>query len=463
MLTRNFAHLLAASILGGAMLAGCTSGSDLAVSGHRAPLLGTTSATAIPGEFILKFKEGTPAETIAAVREQIAQRGDGSSIQFAYETFPGFAAQLTPEAIAELLQNPNLEFAEANQTVTIAPLDVDDSTAPIDIDSVYPSQPDGLDRVDQRRLPRTGTYNDYGNSGAGVNVYIIDTGIRLTHREFTGRIGSGRDFVTVGGTGNDCNGHGTHVASTAAGTLFGLAKGATLHAVRVLNCSGSGTYAGVIAGIDHARTDCPTRGGPCVANMSLGGGRSDALNAAVEAAVASGVSFAVAAGNETTDSCLRSPASAPSAITVGAAADNDTIASFSNFGFCVDIFAPGVTILGADKDSDTDTRTISGTSMASPHVAGAIAQYLGANPAATPADVEAALKGSATAGCIGGLDMFTTNKLLFNDFSQSGAGQGCVADSCSGYCGRQSAAGCYCDSQCEQQGDCCPDKEALCK
>jgi subtilisin family serine protease len=462
---RSCGYLFAAFILGGAILAGCTSGSELTVgvSSSRAPLLGATDANAIAGEFIVKFKDGTPAATIAAVRGQIAQRGDGSAVQFEYSVFPGFAARLGAEAIADLVQSADIEYLEANRSITIAPLDVEDDTLPIDVAGVYPAQPDGLDRVDQRRLPRDGTYDDHGLDGAGVNVYIVDTGIRRSHVEFTGRIGSGVDFVTPGGTGEDCNGHGTHVASTAAGTLFGLAKRATLHAVRVLDCSGSGSYAGVIAGIDHVRTDCASRGGPCVANMSLGGGRSQALNDALAAAVASGVTFAVAAGNERIDACIRSPASEPSAITVGAVDDDDAFASFSNFGFCVDIFAPGVSILGANSDSDTGTQIISGTSMAAPHVAGAVAQYLGANPTATPAQVEAALEGAASPGCVGSVDMFTANKLLFNDFSRSGAGQGCVPDSCAGSCGRQAPAGCYCDRECEAHGDCCPDKEALCK
>lgn len=447
-------HVYAASLLSGAMIAGCAVVDDDvsgAVESSRAPLLGMGQPDVIPDQFIVVFKQDVQAASVSAASNRVALRGDESRIQRSYSVIPGFSARLSPEAVEALQKNPEVAYIEADRR--------------IQINTVYESLPDGLDRTDQRALPRDGQYDDHDNAGAGVNVYIVDTGIRTTHEEFTGRIGSTADFVGDGGTGEDCNGHGTHVASTAAGTLYGMAKAATLHAVRVLDCGGSGSYAGVIAGIDHVRNDCATRSGPCVANMSLGGGFSQSLNDAVDAAVAAGVSFAVAAGNDSADACSTSPASTPSAITVGAADDNDAAASFTNTGGCVDVFAPGVSILGADIDSDSDTQSISGTSMASPHVAGAIAQFLGANPAATPADVEAALKGSATPGCVNGLDPFTPNLLLFNNFSESGEGQGCGLgdpNSCEGFCGRQAPGGCFCDKQCKRFGDCCDDKVELC-
>ena len=455
----NFIRLPAAVFLGGALIAGCATGEEpladvgqlsAATTSELAPLSNATHAKAIPGEFIVKFQDGVTEASKTAIMNRVTLRGDESNVQRAYQAFSGFAGELSPAALLELRADPAVAYIEANLEVSI--------------ETVYDAQPDGLDRVDQRALPLDGSYDDYGNDGAGVNVYIVDTGIRTTHAEFTGRIGSTADFVGDGQNGEDCNGHGTHVASTAAGTTYGLAKAATLHGVRVLNCSGSGTYAGVIAGIDHVRLDCPTRPGPCVGNMSLGGGFSQAVNDAVADAVASGVSFAVAAGNESTDACNRSPASAPSALTVGAADDSDGLAYFSNVGTCVDIFAPGVSILGADIGSDTDTQTISGTSMASPHVAGAVAQYLGNHPDATAADVQAAMIESSTAGCIADLDLFTKNLLLFNDFTQSGEGQGCSgsANSCAGNCGAWAPGGCYCDKDCKKYGDCCEDKVEAC-
>ncbi|GAB4537507.1 MAG: hypothetical protein Tsb0020_52060 [Haliangiales bacterium] len=440
--------LFFAALLGGAMAVGCNPSSDLRVSSSQLSVIGSAAENAIPNQFIIQLPESISSEALAAVKDRIAARADGSRVMFDYDLIPAFAAELSQEALLEILSDPAVSRVEANREITI--------------NTEYPSEPDGLDRTDQRTLPHDGVYNDHGNDGAGTNVYIIDTGIRTTHVEFTGRIGTAVDFVTPGGSGEDCNGHGTHVASTAAGSAYGLAKAATLHAVRVLDCGGSGSYAGVIAGIDHVRTDCANQAGPCVANMSLGGARSQALNDAVTAAVAAGVTFVVAAGNETTDACTRSPASTATAITVGAADDDDEIASFSNKGFCVDIFAPGVSILGADSDSDTDTQIISGTSMASPHVAGAVALYLGNNPSATPADVADALAYSATPGCVTGLDLFTNNALLYNDFSSAGAGQGCVANSCVGSCGHRAPAGCYCDKDCAAFGDCCPDKADEC-
>jgi subtilisin family serine protease len=230
-----------------------------------------------------------------------------------------------------------------------------------------------------------------------VNAYILDTGIRSTHTEFAGRLRPGANFAKGKGGTEDCNGHGTHVAGTVGGTTYGVAKGVNLVPVRVLDCRGSGTWSGVIDGMDWVAAN-PTR--PAVANMSLGGGANASIDAAIDRMTKAGVTTVVAAGNETADACTKSPAAAPSAITVGATDKADTLASFSNFGGCVDILAPGVGITSAWYRSDTQTNTISGTSMASPHVAGAAALVLQGNPGASPAAVTQTLTASATAGVV---------------------------------------------------------------
>jgi len=250
-----------------------------------------------------------------------------------------------------------------------------------------------------------------------VTVYIIDTGINLTHSDYSGRAFTGVDKVTAGGTAADCNGHGSHVAGTVGGTLYGVAKKVKLVAVRVLDCSGSGSNSGVIAGIDWVTAN---RVLPAAANMSLGGGFSATLNSAVDRSTAAGVTYAIAAGNSTADACNSSPASAASGITVGATDINDAFASFSNFGTCVHINAPGVNITSAWIGSNTATNTISGTSMAAPHVGGTAALYLQVNPSATPSQVRSALTSNATASKISGVPAGTPNLLLYSGFISAG-------------------------------------------
>jgi len=271
----------------------------------------------------------------------------------------------------------------------------------------------GIDRVDQRALPLSGTYS-YTSSGAGVTAYIVDTGILLGHREFGGRAVKGFDAITAGGDAQDCNGHGTHVAGTVGGATYGIAKAVKLVSVRVLNCGGGGTASAVIAGIDWiTHNHAPNS----VANMSLGsGGISQSLDNAVAASIASGVTFVLAAGNTQVDACRGSPARVPAGITVGATDATDTKASFSNFGSCVDLFAPGVNIVAAWHTSTTAIHTISGTSMAAPHVAGVAALYLATHPGATPQQVRDALVGNAITGAVKNGGTGSPNTLLFSSY-----------------------------------------------
>ncbi len=292
----------------------------------------------------------------------------------------------------------------------------------------------GLDRIDQRARPTDGSYS-YNNTGSGVKAYIVDTGITFTHQDFGGRAVFGTDKVATSGTcaaivclggggssgstnGVDCNGHGTHVSGTVGGATYGVAKGVTLVAVRVLDCNGSGSTSGVIAGIDWVTADHQA-GQPAVANMSLGGGASTALDTAVNNSINDGVAYSLAAGNGNalgmaSDACGTSPARVPAAMTIGASDANDAKASFSNYGPCVDWFAPGVNITSDWKGSNTATNTISGTSMAAPHTAGAAALYLQSNPGASPAAVRDALFGLTTKSVVTG-SLTANNHLLFSN------------------------------------------------
>ncbi|MFE5659658.1 S8 family serine peptidase [Streptomyces sp. NPDC056517] len=267
----------------------------------------------------------------------------------------------------------------------------------------------GLDRIDQADTAGDQKYTYPDNGGEGVTAYVIDTGVRVSHQDFGGRATHGFDAVDNDDSADDGNGHGTHVAGTIAGTAHGVAKKAKVVAVRVLDDSGSGTTEQVVAGIDWVTKN---HSGPSVANMSLGGGADEALDAAVQRAIASGVTFAVAAGNESSDAGQGSPSRVPEALTVASSTKDDQQSEFSNFGSVVDLYAPGSEITSAWNDSDTGVKTISGTSMASPHVAGAAALYLAANPSATPADTAAALTGAATADAIKNPSSGTANKLL---------------------------------------------------
>jgi subtilisin family serine protease len=352
----------------------------------------------IQGQYIVVFRD-----EVTDVRGKAAEkaRGVGAGVAVVYErALRGFAGPMSDAAAARLRGDPEVAYVEQDQVVSI-----DATTQP---DATW-----GLDRIDQASLPLSTTYT-YTGTGSGVVAYIIDTGIRTTHGEVVGRATRGFDAFTDGQAGNDCNGHGTHVAGTVGGTKYGVAKGVSLVAVRVLDCGGSGSNSGVIKGMDWVATDAAKNTATrAVANMSLGGGFSQATNDAIARLTAANVFVAVAAGNSSQDACRSSPASAPSATTVAASTRDDARASYSNWGSCVDLYAPGSGITSAWYQSDAQLNTISGTSMASPHVAGVGALYRAANPGASPAAVDAAIKAAATQGKITGNRRGTPNLLLF--------------------------------------------------
>ena len=379
-----------------AVLAACADqGSEPEVALRDAPApVYSAQGAAVAGSYIVVLKQGADARSVAAIT--------GVNPRFVYgAALNGFAGTLTSGQLNALSRNPNVDYIEQDGIAT---------TQTTQSNATW-----GLDRTDQRTRPLSGTYT-YTNTGSGVRAYIIDTGIALGHNDFGGRAVSGFDAVD-GGTADDCDGHGTHVAGTVGGTTYGIAKGVTLVAVRVLDCSGSGTWSGVIAGMDWVTAN---RVLPAVANMSLGGGASTAVDDATKRMIAAGVSTSVAAGNgnrggRQQDACGYSPARVPEAITIGATTQTDAKTSWSNYGPCVDFFAPGYQITSAWYTSNTATNTISGTSMASPHVAGVAALYLQSNPGASPQTVRDALYANTTKGIVTSSST-ANNHLLYSNY-----------------------------------------------
>jgi subtilisin family serine protease len=356
-------------------------------------------AAAGDGAYIVVLKD-SPATSMGDARAHAKRHGVSATEVYGH-ALPGYAARLNGTQLRSLRDDPAVGMVVSDGIATI-----DDTQT----DATW-----GLDRIDQHKLPLSGTFS-YTNTGAGVTAYVIDTGIRTSHVEFGGRARSGWDFVDNDADASDCNGHGTHVAGTIGGATYGVAKGVDLVAVRVLDCGGSAPWSVVIAGIDFVTADHQA-GEPAVANMSLGGGANIALDLAVKNSIADGVAYAVAAGNSNAPACQFSPARVPEAMTSAASTINDAKASFSNWGSCIDWFAPGQSITSAWRTSDTATNTISGTSMASPHTAGVAALFLQTSPGATPATVQKALAGAATTRQITGVDRRfypgTANLLLF--------------------------------------------------
>jgi subtilisin family serine protease len=362
-------------------------------------------------EYIVVLKEGVARRgraaagpTVASVAADLA-RVHGAVVERVFEhALRGFGARMTAARAAALAADPRVDYVEEDGTVRLVATEVDATW--------------GIDRIDQRALPLSTTFS-YTSTGSGVTAYIIDTGIRFSHSEFGGRARSGFDAVN-GGSADDCNGHGTHVAGTVGGATYGVAKQVSLVAVRVLNCLGAGSNAKVIAGIDWVTGD-HAPGVPAVANMSLGStSTSDALDSAVRSSIADGVSYVLAAGNGNLfgipqDACTTSPARVVEAMTVSATNKNDKKPFWANYGDCVDWFAPGVGITSSWDTSDTATATLTGTSMAAPHTTGVAALYLELNPGATPAQVRDALFAKTTMGIVGG-SRTINNHLLFTDY-----------------------------------------------
>lgn len=363
-----------------------------------------SASNAIPGQYIVVLKDQIVEQQVSALSGQNIQlMSSASAMNFRsqavssmtsdlmssstgevmaqfHAALPGFVAKMDKRAMKRLLNDSRVAYIEQDQIM---------KANDTQFNATW-----GIDRVDQANLPLDGSYT-YTNTGTGVTAYIVDTGILSSHSDFEGRVGSGYTAISDGNGTNDCNGHGTHVAGTVGSETYGLAKNVSLVPVRVLGCNGSGTNSGVIAGVDWVAQNAS---GPSVANMSLGGGNSTALDNAVNSAINAGVTFVVAAGNDNSNACTGSPNRVPAALTIASSTSSDARSSFSNYGSCIDLFAPGSSI--TSTWSNGGTNTISGTSMAAPHVAGAVALYLQSNPTASPSQVESVIEGNAVSNKI---------------------------------------------------------------
>ncbi|WP_211371843.1 S8 family peptidase [Marilutibacter maris] len=380
-------------------------------AGHAADAELRLAKAPIEGRYIVVLRDdaaslAAEAQTAArpsvanVARDLVRNRGRGrANIVATYRSvLRGFVVEADDEALARLLADDRVAYIEEDGYMSVS--------------ATQNNATWGIDRIDQRNLPLSGSYT-YNTTAGNVHAYIIDTGIRASHNDFGGRVGSGYTAINDGNGTNDCHGHGTHVAGTVGSATWGVAKGVSLYPVRVLGCDGSGSNSGVIAGMDWVAQNHVK---PAVANMSLGGGASTSTDQAVDRMVNAGVTVVVAAGNDSSNACNYSPARAASAITVGSTTSSDARSSFSNYGTCLDLFAPGSSITSTWNSSNSATNTISGTSMASPHVAGVAALYLAGNPNASPGQVTSAIENSATPNKVGNPGSGSPNLLLYSLF-----------------------------------------------
>ncbi|MFE9257795.1 S8 family peptidase [Streptomyces sp. NPDC006879] len=361
-------------------------------------------AQPVPHSYLVVLKDSAvPNRAIPQTADSLAERYGGQVRMVWQKALHGFAARMSAPQAARLAADPRVEYVQQD--------------AQVHTQGTQPNPPSwGLDRIDQRNLPLDKSYS-YAGTAANVTAYIVDTGIRTTHSTFGGRAVWGHNSVDANNT--DCNGHGTHVAGTVGGSQYGVAKGVKLVAVKVLNCAGSGTTAALVDGVNWVASHAVK---PAVANLSLGfSGTNSAADTAVRNAITSGVTFVIASGNSGANACNYSPGRVAEAITVNATSSSDARASFSNYGSCTDLFAPGVSITSAWNTSDTATNSLQGTSMATPHVAGAAALHLSTHPADTPSQVSAALIGAATPNKVTNAGTGSPNRLLYTSGGSSSA------------------------------------------